>query len=153
MSLLTGLFGLLVVVILVVSIPVFFGGFGRKDKNKTSKNGDGHGIDKQFVRNKWLEINKIFRLGGGSNLKSSVMEADKLVDYVLVGKKISGNTMGERLKSAKKYFPNQADYNDLWFAHKVRNNIAHEATHQLGVGEAKRAMEYFEKSLKKLGAL
>jgi hypothetical protein len=61
--------------------------------------------------------------------------------------------MGERLRDAKRFFPSYADYDNLWFAHKVRNNIAHETSHELGFAEAKRAMEYFKKALKVLGAL
>ena len=110
-------------------------------------------IDKDFVKSKWQEIETTSNLGGPSNYKASIMEADKLVDYVLKAKGFRGETFGERLKNAQKKFPNYNDYNNLWFSHKVRNNIAHEATHDLNSTEAKRAIEYFKKALKELGAL
>jgi hypothetical protein len=80
------------------------------------------------------------------------MDADKLVEYVL-RTKVGGNSMGESLKRGKNLFRNYNDYNNLWFAHKVRNNIAHEVGHDLNSAEAKRAMEYFRKALKELGVL
>lgn len=110
-------------------------------------------IDRAFVNNKWSEIEQTFNIGGPSNFKASIMEADKLVDHVLKSKGVHGETFGERLKNAKPKFSNYKDYNDLWFAHKVRNNIVHEATHDLGSAEAKMAIDYYKKALKELGVL
>jgi len=125
----------------------------RKKNRKIFQGKQSVNLDKIFVQNKWIEIEQTFSLVGPSHFKSSIMEADKLVDYVLKGKKVRGNTFGERLKNAKSVFPNYSDYNNLWFAHKVRNNIAHESTHDLNSSEAKRAIEYYKKALKELGAL
>lgn len=58
-------------------------------------------------------------------LKSAVMEADKLLDYVLKSKRIKGDTLGERLKNAKHLFKTSS-YNRVWEAHKLRNRLAHE---------------------------
>jgi len=110
-------------------------------------------LDKIFVQNKWTEIEQAIKLAGPSNFKTGILEADKLVDYILKGKKVKGETFGERLKNAKPEFSSYSDYNNLWFAHKVRNNIAHETTHDLNSAEAKRAIEYYKKALKELGAL
>jgi hypothetical protein len=140
-----------VLIALVVVIPVFGSGFGKK--GHVQKRGNATSLDKRFVQGKWLEIESTFSLGGASHLKNAIMDADKLVDHVLKSKGLPGQTMGERMKAAKKYFAHYADYDNLWFAHKVRNNIAHEAGHDLNTGEAKRAIEYFRKALKTLGAL
>lgn len=140
---------ILAVIILVATLNVY--GFGRK--TVTRKRGNAISIDKSFVQNKWAEIETSFSVGGASNIKSAVMEADKLVDYVLKARGMRGETMGERLKSAKSKFTNYADYDNLWKAHKLRNNIAHEAGHDLVVTEAKKAMEYFKKALAILGGL
>ncbi len=141
-----------VLIAVLIAVPILGGSFGRKSKAGV-KRGNAQSLDKKFVQGKWLEIRTTFSLGGASHMKNAVIEADKLVDHVLKSRGVAGNTMGERMKSAKKLFPHYADYDNLWFAHKVRNNIAHEASHELNNGEAKRAMEYFEKSLKILGAL
>lgn len=141
---------------LVIAIPVLGGNaFGKKVNGKkfTGSNFSHQSYDKTFVKTKWAEINASFALGGPSHIKNSIIEADKLLDYVLKGKKLPGQTMGDRLKAAKKYFGHYADYDNLWFSHKVRNNIAHESNHDLNSGEAKRAMEYYKKALTILGAL
>ncbi len=151
MSALVVILALAVLVALIVAIPILGGSFGKK--GKVVKHGSGVSLDKKFVQSKWAEIETTFSLGGASHLKSAIMEADKLVDHVLKSKGLPGQSMGERLKGAKKYFAHYADYDNLWFAHKVRNNIAHEAGHDLNGGEAKRAMDYFKKALKHLGAL
>ncbi|MDD5692956.1 MAG: hypothetical protein WC437_01265 [Patescibacteria group bacterium] len=125
----------------------------RNKNKKFSLDNQSVKLDKMFVQNKWTEIEQTFSLGGPNHFKTSIMEADKLVDYVLKSKRIKGETFGERLKNAKSRFSNYSDYNNLWFAHKVRNNIAHETTHDLNSAEAKRAMEYYKKALKELGTM
>lgn len=110
-------------------------------------------FDKSSVGTKWSEIESTFNLAGPSNFKAAIMEADKLVDYVLKGIGVRGESMGDRLKNARNKFKNYDDYNNLWFAHKVRNNIAHEVSHEVNSAEAKRAIEYFKKALKDLGVL
>ena len=58
-------------------------------------------------------------------LKHAVMEADKLVDYVLKIKNYSGDTFADRLRSAEKDIA-PALYNEIWQGHKVRNQLAHD---------------------------
>ena len=125
----------------------------RNKNRKTLRNGPSAKLDKLFVQNMWSKIEQTAKLGGSSHYKSSIMEADKLLDFVLKSKEIRGETFGERLKNAKSEFSNYSDYNNLWFAHKVRNSLVHEATYDLNSAEAKRAIEYFKKALKILGAL
>lgn len=139
---------------IVAGFLVWLGLFFYKRKPKTVKKyGTSISIDRAEIQRKWDEIESTFSLGGNSRLKSSIMEADKLVDYVLKAKNINGSTFGERLKNAKSHFKNYDDYNNLWFAHKVRNNIAHEAMHDLSFAEAKKSLDYFKKALKELGVL
>ena len=52
-------------------------------------------------------------------------EADKLLDFAMKSKGIKGENMGERLKNSQKYFERN-HYQDLWNAHKHRNQLAHE---------------------------
>ena len=134
----------------IVWLSLFF--YTRRLK-KGKKYGNAITIDKQQIAAKWQEIENTFNMGGNSRLKSAIMEADKLADFVLKAKGVAGNTMGERMKNARNKFGNYDDYNNLWFAHKVRNNIAHETMHDLSFAEAKKAMEYFKKALKELGVL
>lgn len=122
-------------------------------KKKSYGGGSATKISLSEVRDKWENIENTFSLGGPSHFKAAIMDADKLVDSVMAAVGVSGKTMGERLKNAKSRFKNYEDYNNLWFAHKVRNNIAHEIGHELNSAEAKRAMEYFKKALKEFGAI
>lgn len=134
-------------------IHSIFGGFGKKTKPKYQQYGNAISMDSNFVRDKWAEIEQAVSLGGDSRYKNAVIEADKLVDYALKSRGVVGETMGDRLKNAKGKFPKYADYDNLWFAHKVRNSIAHEAGHDVVVSEVKRAIEAFRVALKILGAL
>lgn len=93
------------------------------------------------------------KIGGSSQLKNAVIEADKLLDYVLKSKVGDDGTLADRLKRAQKYFSSKSDYNNLWYAHKVRNQIAHETGFNLSTTEAKKVIGYFEKSFKKLGVI
>jgi hypothetical protein len=143
---------LIVAVIFVILVAVFVSLLVRR-KPSSQFSMRTTSLDKSLVQNKWSEIEQTFSLGGASHLKTSILEADKLVDYTLKARGVKGNTFGERLKNSKSKFINYSDYNNLWFAHKVRNNIAHESMHDLSFAEAKRAIEYFKKALQELGAL
>ena len=135
----------------VIFIPVIYGGFG--SKGGTVKRGNAISLDLGYIGTKWAEIEATANLGGPAHLKASVMDADKLVEFVLTSKGLPGNTFADKLKVGKKLFRNYEDYNNLWFAHKVRNSIAHDNGVDFSVSNAKKAIEYFKKSLKILGAL
>jgi len=139
-------------VAVVVVIPVF-GGFGAKPKKSGKKYGNATPLDRGYIQTKWAEIEAVANLGGPAQLKASVMDADKLVENVLSSKGLPGNTFADKLKVGKRLFPNYSDYDNLWFAHKVRNSIAHDNGTDFSVGNAKKAIEYFKKALKIMGAL
>lgn len=90
---------------------------------------------------------------GGSGLKNSIHEADKLFDFVLQAQGTPGNTMGDRLKAAKNRFNDRAAYDQVWQAHKLRNALAHEVGFDLVVTQAKDALHGFERGLRELDAL
>ena len=87
---------------------------------------------------------------GASGLKSAINEADKLLDYALREAGASGETMGDRLRSAGARFSNR---NDVWRAHKLRNALAHEVGFDLVPSQAKEALSDFEQGLRDLGAI
>lgn len=140
------------IIVVIVFLGILVLALAKKNPS-VKKYGPAITLNKNFVQDKWLEIERTFALGGLSHFKTSLMEADKLIDYVLKAKGMKGETFGERLKNSNKKFTNYSDYNNLWFAHKVRNNIVHETNHDLNSTEAKRALEYFKKALQALGAL
>jgi hypothetical protein len=112
-----------------------------------------HGfIDTNETRARWETIKAISKTGA-SGLKSSINEADKLFDFVMQSKGFHGNTMGERLKSARPKFANYSTYDGVWRAHKLRNSLAHELSFDLVPSQAHEALADFERGLKELGAL
>lgn len=110
-------------------------------------------LDKDLIRRRWREINDLMNQGKPSTYKVAVMDADKLVDYVLKAKVGSAGTMADRLKKSKGLFRSYYDYQNLWEAHKMRNRMVHDAEHEIYPAEVKKVISYFEKALKELQAL
>lgn len=128
--------GILIAVIVLVYIAIANG------KRATK-------IDRTFVASKWRFITE--SPGGDQfTLSSKLTEADKLLDHVLKAHGFRGQTMGERLKSAR---PKLRDNNAVWQAHKLRNQAVHEAKHVLTTRDVNRALDGFKKALRDLGAL
>ncbi len=104
-------------------------------------------IDIKRVQKKWEEIEKLIREDQEAMWRVAVIEADNLLDYVLKGMIMPGETMGQRLKSAcYKY----QKLRQVWGAHKLRNTIVHESAYKLKKSEAKRAIRSFHSALKTL---
>ena len=93
-----------------------------------------------FVRNQWRMI------GMGRNPKNDILEADKLLDYVLTKYGYQGS-LGEKLKAARSLF---SDIDGVWVAHKLRNQIAHEMNFTPPQSEVDLALKSFKKALQDL---
>jgi hypothetical protein len=61
-----------------------------------------------------------------------------------------GMTLGERLKMAQYKYPK---LKNVWWAHKIRNQLVHEASFQLSTRMASQALDEFEKAFKILNLL
>ena len=107
----------------------------------------GEVYDLARVAPKWHEIQAMLK-NGPSGLRSALFEADKLLDYVMQAKGFHGNTMGERLKSGGKRFSN---LNDVWAAHKLRNQFAHSLDHDLVPSQVQKALRDIGKAISELG--
>lgn len=111
--------------------------------------------DKKIVLQRWNQILELQKLGGPSRFKSAIIDADKLLDFVLEKMGYQGS-LGEKLKQSKDQFIEDNDYsiyNDIWEAHKVRNKTVHKLNYELLSHEANDAICKFEKGFKKLGVL
>ena len=97
----------------------------------------------QYVKSHWIRIIDMFN----TNTKGAILDADKLLDYVLDRLGFEGH-LGEKLKKAG---PRFSDLNGVWFAHKLRNKVAHELG-DLNMDEARRALKNFKQALNDLGA-
>jgi len=97
----------------------------------------------------WQSIQKHFFEGDENDLKIAVIEADKMLNEALRGAGVLGTQLGDRLKKIK---PGQIpNIDDVWQAHKIRNQIAHEPDFVLKRDLAERALAIYEKALQNLG--
>ncbi len=79
-----------------------------------------------------------------------VVEADKLLDKALCEMGTQGKTMGDRLKRSGEKF---SQLNSVWYAHKLRNQIAHEHGFKLEYNQARHALTTYRQALQDLGAI
>jgi hypothetical protein len=107
--------------------------------------------DGEIVKQKWNEIQNLMALGRPSNFRQAILEADKLLDFVLEKMNYRGS-LGEKLKAAKDRF-SPGIYNGIWDAHKIRNRLVHEVGSEILNWDAKEAIEKFERGLKDLGVI
>ncbi|MDO8600544.1 MAG: hypothetical protein Q7R73_02910 [bacterium] len=106
--------------------------------------------EKEAVRESWLRIEAKLDLQNVSDWKLAVLEADALMDDVLQKRGLEGTTMGERLKSLG-VAERLRSYEQLWDAHKLRNEIVHDAMREVSYEEVKRALGYFREAFGELG--
>lgn len=108
-------------------------------------------MPKQRAKETWNRIELHFYKGGENDMKVAILEADKILNEALRGAGMPGIQLGDRLKRAKTgQIPN---LEDLWQAHKLRNQIAHEPDFSLKRDLAERALKIYEVALKNLGVL
>lgn len=106
-------------------------------------------LDRQYYQNQWARIAQL-QQGREVEWHVAIMEADKLLDKALQARGFRGQTMGERLKSARNTL---RDNNAVWQAHKLRNRLAHESDVHLSHGQVTQALNGLKSGLKDLGAL
>ena len=107
------------------------------------------GLNQEEFRTKWLKIEGSL-IDDEASGHLAILNADKLLDAALKARGFPGETMGERMKSARTSFSNN---NAVWVAHKLRNQIAHESDVSIKTKTVRYALQAFKKALKDLGAL
>ncbi|MBU2566247.1 hypothetical protein KKG46_01665 [Patescibacteria group bacterium] len=109
-----------------------------------------YGMSREQVQKQWQKIQDISQQSGDMGQKLAIIEADKLLDGALKSLIMPGDTLGERLKVACYKYPK---LKNVWWAHKLRNNLVHDHDFHLRGGEARRALVEFEKALRELKVL
>jgi len=99
--------------------------------------------DSKYIQIQWSRIVQL----GKDDPRHAIMDADKLLDFVLKKKGYAGH-LGEKLKSARSLF---SDINGVWAAHKMRNKIAHELGVHVSAKECSRSLSQFRRALSDLG--
>lgn len=110
----------------------------------------GRQLDVNKYRKQWLSIERQLQRDQESSYHLTILNADKLLDHALRQSGAKGNTMGERMKASQAAWSNA---NAVWSAHKIRNQIAHEAEVRVTYDEARRSLAAFKQGLKDLGAI
>lgn len=104
---------------------------------------------RKAAEQKLAELDQMVKSENIFQLKAVIMDADKLLDFVLKNKRIKGETLGERLKNAKDKLV-WKDYQNLWEAHKLRNKMSHEMEFSPSPQELREKYAYFRKGIKSL---
>lgn len=99
---------------------------------------------KKKVDQKFNEINQLLAIDNESAFRTAVIEADKLLDFVLKARGVRGTTLGERLKNSESLI---RDLNNIWFAHKVRNRLVHDLDSKIKRNETTQVIKIFKKSI------
>lgn len=133
---------LMLVIVLIVAIGLFI--FMSFTKGGPSL------LNREKYRCAWLRIENALDKNNLDTYHFAVLSADKLLDQALKESGVPGNTMGDRLKDSKKKFSN---INQVWSAHKIRNQIAHDANTKVDFIGCRRALAIYKRSLKELGAI
>ena len=137
---------LLISLVLGLLLLAVVSGGAKPSKGKTGQGKPTIRFSAKTVQSRW-SIVQTMTSQGGNGLRQAIMEADKLLDYVLQGKGYRGDTMAERMKSANREFSRR---NDVWAAHKLRNALAHEVDFDLVPSQVKQSVKAFERAIKDL---
>jgi hypothetical protein len=92
------------------------------------------GLSFKEIDRRWKEVEDLFSVKKEMNYKLAIIEADKLLDHVLKAYNFQGETIGDRLKIASYRFPR---LKKVMWAHRVRNQIVHEANYNVRHGETR----------------
>ena len=130
------------VAVLVVGVLLF--GVVSVTRNK------GVVLDQEEYQTRWLKIEQSLVKEEAASYGLAILEADKLLDHALNELGIPGNTMAERLKKVSGRFTNSSS---VRYAHRLRNQIAHEHGFEINYEQAKRALATFRQAIKDIGAI
>ena len=121
--------------------------------NLKQSSGARGSLDRSFVQGKWQEIEVLMSQQKPSAYKVAILDADKLLDYVLKAKVGSDGVMKDRLVKSRKLYADYQTYRDVGSAHGYRNRVVHDERHELFPVEVKKMISYYEKALRELKAL
>lgn len=128
-----------IAVVIVVLLGVVFGASYLKRKPKV--------LNAVYFQDKWKEAQGFCK--DKSTWPLAVINADKLLDEALKRRKFKGKTMGERMVAAQREL---SDNDGVWYAHKLRNRLVHEADVKLKEADVRKALIGTRQALKDLGA-
>lgn len=105
-------------------------------------------VSKSRMEKKWAKVKARLESNSVSQYKVAVLEADAVVDEMLLKIGYKGNNMSERLEQLGS---GQLDYkDDLLEAHQIRNKIVHDENFVVDRELAETTIEVYEKFLRYL---
>ncbi|MBO4855130.1 hypothetical protein J6X15_04850 [Candidatus Saccharibacteria bacterium] len=108
-------------------------------------------FDKENYQVDFLRIENSLQQGNEATYAMAIIQGDKLLDKALCEMGVQGRTMGDRLKKVGK--EKFSELNAVWYAHKLRNQIAHESDFHPEYRQAQHALATYKRALKDLGAI
>ena len=107
-------------------------------------------FDVEKYQTDFLKIENALVRENKASYNMAIIEGDKLLDRAMMEMGVPGKTMGDRLKKVGSHFSSE---NSVWYAHKLRNQIAHEHGFSVEYTQAKHALGVYRTALKDLGAI
>ena len=99
----------------------------------------------------WQTIESLADSSDAVHLSQAVQQADRFMDHVMQLAGARGMTFADRLRSLEPKFARNS-YQELWNAHKLRNELAHQHGAKASVVAAKQALRQFRAAARELGA-
>ena len=106
---------------------------------------------KEKMSKDWQSVLDKLKVEDENSYKLAIIEADKILNDILERIGYQGKDMGERLKQINRDQIGNID--EIWQAHKLRNQIVHQPNFRLNRGQTKRAIEAYQRALENLEAL
>jgi hypothetical protein len=104
------------------------------------------GVKKTFKQ--WTKLAKKLETGKESDYKMVLIEADSLLASILKKMGYKGDNMRELLEQMDaKILPN---IENVWQAHKLRNNIVHDPDYELSLDKARTMLQIYEQAFRDL---
>lgn len=103
---------------------------------------------KKYEHDEWNNLKALWSSKSLAEKRLSLIDADALLDNVLRERGVAGETMQERLASPEA--PQLSNLEEVFFAHKFRNELVHESGATFDLMDAQRSFTAYERALKEL---
>lgn len=101
------------------------------------------------VTRRWNKISRRLERGREAEYKLAVIEADGMLNHTLEQMGYIGETLGERLEKVSR--DTLSNIENVWQAHKIRNNIVHDPNYKLTLIQTRKVLAIFETAFHDLG--
>ena len=137
---------------LLVKLAVLRKGHEAKIKGRLYAARHRHTKSVRAEHPRWAQVQAYMESPHPDEWKLAILEADSMLEDMMEGMGVPGNSLGERLSNLDP--GDMPSLQKAWDAHKVRNALAHQgSTYELSYPEAQRTIEMFEQVLREGGYL